>query len=567
LILDNKHFTKVIISVEQPPEFTEDNLNTIFLLSESFLCISDKKSTLQFFNPAFSRVLGYNDDELLAKRALDFLHPLDKEDAKKKLWEEKTPFSTYENRYQCKDKSFRTIRWTSHIKNHRQYAVGTDITETRKTENETLFAARLSDLRHLQEVEAYSVRQTEFIAQLSHEIRNPLSGIYGLMDILKDQIKQVEDLVEELHSVTSPVLQASLASSFTSIQESFTSMIDCAEYQKAILNDNLDISKISEKKLILENNPFEIKKALKHVLKMLQATADRKGLVLTFASPEQPEQIWVKGDSSRFQQIFMNLIGNAIKFTETGNIDAKLALISDIKCPDSNFIDAKIDIIDTGIGLSEEELKHLFERFSQATPSTSGHYGGSGLGLYLAKQLALAMNGDIRVTSVYGKSSTFSVNLRFGTVQLQENDVKANVDSELGSNTSNNAPTSSKKRKVLIVDDNMINLKILTHILKDCLCQTASNGLEALDAFANETFDVILMDIVMPKMDGITATKEIRKQEKEQNRLKTPIFAISANALARDQIQGLEAGIDLFLTKPFKKHEIRDKIANLDNLH
>ncbi|MCE3238542.1 MAG: hypothetical protein K0R24_1523 [Gammaproteobacteria bacterium] len=558
----NKTLTRLTLSAEQPPEFTEENLDTIFLLSESFLCISSTKGILQFFNPAFSRVLGYNNDELLAKNAVDFLHPVDKEILVKQAEEkeeEKRIIHSCENHYRCKDNSFRTIRWTSHIKHHRQYAVGTDITDQRQIEKEFLLAQQVDISRRLQEAADYSVRQTEFIAQLSHEIRNPLSGIFGLVETLQEQIKQLEMLIKELHSVTTPLLANKFIASFLLIQESFRDMISCAEYQKSILDDNLDIARIAEKKLVLEKNPFELKKVLKQVISMLQAKASHKGVSLNLIAPIERE-CWVKGDPSRLKQILINLVGNAIKFTATGSIQLVLTLQE--VTTDQTVV--KIDVIDTGIGLSIEAQSLLFERFSQTSSSVGAHYGGSGLGLYLALQIARAMGGDITVKSELKKGSTFSVIVPFGTLSLHET---PEVQTSATAVAYPSIPIKSfVNRTILVVDDNIINQKILTRILKEAgyQCCLANDGIEALSAYDKTSFDLILMDILMPNMDGLTATTEIRKKERENGLPRTPIFAITANALECDRAAGLTAGIDAYITKPFKKTDILKKIAALE---
>ncbi len=558
----NKTLTRLTLSVEQPPEFSEENLDTIFLLSESFLCISDTKGILQFFNPAFSRVLGYNNDELLAKPGVGFLHPVDKEILAKKeeeKEEDKRVIHSYENHYRCKDNSFRTIRWTSHIKHQRQYAVGTDITDQRQIEKEFLLAQQVNIFGRLQEAAVYSVRQTEFISQLSHEIRNPLSGIFGLVETLQEQIKQVEMLIKELHSVTTPLLADKFIASFLLIQESFIDMISCAEYQKSILDDNLDIVRIAEKKLVLEKNPFELKKLLKQVISMLQAKVNPKEVSINLIASIESE-CWVKGDPSRLKQIIINLVGNAIKFTDTGSIQLVLTLHE--VTADQTVV--KIDVIDTGIGLSIEAQGLLFERFSQTSSSVGAQYGGSGLGLYLALQIARAMGGDITVKSELKKGSTFSVILPFGTLSLH---TIPEVETPATPVAYPSALIKSfVKRTILVVDDNIINQKILVRILKSAgyQCCLANDGIEALSAYDKTSFDLILMDILMPNMDGLTATTEIRKKEREGGLPRTPIFAITANALERDQEAGFAAGIDAYITKPFKKTDVLKKIAALE---
>ena len=315
----NKTLQQLLLSDEQPPEFTDENLDTIFLLSESFLCISDTKNTLQFFNPSFSRVLGYSSDELLAKPISDFLHPIDKKESKQQS-RDKTPFCNYENRYRCKDGSIRTIRWTSHTKHDRQYAVGNDVTEQRRIEQEIRRADQHASSRELDEAKLYTARQSSFISELSHEIRNPLSGIMGLAEACSEQMLSLRALLnDQQNGTTTTQLNVDVDALVSDIQESLVSITACGEYQRSILNDNLDIVKISEGKFELASLSFDLKQTLREVVDMLDRKAVTKGVSLRFIASEEHE-VWVKGDAMRVKQIFMNLVGNAVKFTNVGSV-------------------------------------------------------------------------------------------------------------------------------------------------------------------------------------------------------------------------------------------------------
>ncbi len=345
------------------------------------------------------------------------------------------------------------------------------------------------------------------------------------------------------------------------IRETCTDMLNCMEYQKAILNDNLDVVRITEKRLTLEKHVFELKTALREVLKILQAKAIQKGVVFRAELPDQKE-VWVKSDALRFKQIIINLIGNAVKFTESGG---KIDLIFTLSAAPADRVGVKIEVIDTGIGMTEEELKHLFQRFSQTTLSTGKNYEGSGLGLYLAKQMAMLMQGDITVTSRQGQGSTFSFDGQFESVSDQEkiSFQQAQLPPLIPTIKTINKPII--KRTALIVDDNLINLNVLEHLLisEGYDCQTAKDGIEALAAYDRSPVDIILMDIVMPRMDGLTATQEIRRRELEKGLPRTPIIAITANAQERDREREIAAGVDDYSVKPFTKAEICRKIDTL----
>jgi PAS domain S-box-containing protein len=559
----NLTITTLMLSDEQPPEFSDENLDTIFLLSESFLCISDLKNTLQFFNPSFSRVLGYSSDELLTRSMSDFLHPADRKESRLHA-RDKTPFTSYENRYRCKDGSIRHIRWTTHTKHDRQYAVGNDITEQRRVEYEMKTADNNANSRLLNETRAYTNKQTDFISQLSHEIRNPLSGMMGLTEVCTDQMGSFHAFLKELlnpDSLSPKTMSQNrivMESFVAEIGESLIEITRCGEYQCTILNDNLDIVKILEGKLELGHSIMELRQVLRDVVSMLHAKATSKGLTLRFSVLDDVE-VWVTGDMMRIKQVFMNLVGNAVKFTENGSVD--IILRQPVLTGAAILI--MIDVVDTGVGLSVEEQLHLFERFSQTRESIGGTYGGSGLGLYLAKQMARAMQGDIMVTSSKGKGSCFSVRLLLGAMTPEE--CKSIEEKK---QTIVPPVADFIRRNILVVEDNVINQKLLVRMLEGAghQCRIAEDGVKALWAHAHEKFDVILMDVMMPLMDGVTATRIIRLREAENSLARTPIFALTANALESNQVEGIEAGVDQYLTKPVKKQNLLDRIVALPSM-
>jgi PAS domain S-box-containing protein len=555
---ESKTLTTLVLSPEQPPEFTDENLDTIFLLSESFLCICDLKGTLQFFNPSFSRALGHSQDDLLGKSFFKYLHPSDRPSLEQQLQVNKEAIIyNYENRYQCKDGSFRVVRWTSHIKHDRLYTVGTDITEQRQIEKEYLHIQQHALLTRVLEAETYNERQSQFISHLSHEIRNPLSGIFGLIESLQEQTEEVETIVTQLQNVMSTMVHNKLTKNFLIINGFFEDILACAEYQKTILNDNLDLVKITEKKLTLHPKRFELKKAIKELLVIFKNKAAKKQLVIQTIFPED-EEIWLKGDDLRFKQILVNLVGNAITFTQKGGIKITLTLSNQT----AEQVQVNINVIDTGIGLTAEEVGVLFNRFAQANSSISGQYGGSGIGLYLAKQLAELMGGNITVSSIKGTGSNFSVIIPFA---LAPKKVLTIVTSEHEEKNSVTPSFKPKEIRVLIVDDNIINQKVLARIIAQAgyKYELANDGNEAVKAFLESHFDVILMDIIMPNKDGLTATREIRAIEKEQELPRIPIFAVSANAQEQDVKIGLAAGIDFYFTKPYKGEHICQMIEGV----
>jgi PAS domain S-box-containing protein len=570
MLLENNTHIKLYLSKEQPPEFTNENLDTIFKLSESFLCISDTKGILQFFNPAFSRTLGYNSDTLLARSAYDFLHPDDKE-AQKHRGDEVTPIHYFENRYRCADGSYRNFQWTSKIQNNRRYAVGTDVTEYRQAEKAANLAQQKSHLQLLAETKVHVDLQTNFISQLSHEIRNPLSGISGLLDICVQQVLDLETLISIVNSITAPEFQARLSVYTHDIMENLLSMIINADYGIAVLNDNLDIVKISDKNFRLEKHLFNLKKLPNDVILMINKKANLKGVTINYHAPEEKE-IWVKGDALRIKQIILNLLTNAIKFTEKGNIDITLTILETT----IELLRVQITVKDTGIGLTVPEQKRLFGRFVQANHNIVSQYGGSGLGLFLARQMALAMHGDITVTSEENVGSTFNVSIELDNLSLQEKAAREEPEEKKDEFSPLKSPvnlgifatksTPSTKLTILIVDDNVVNRKVLIRIVTSAghAYVEAANGQLAVDAFVeNKKIDVILMDIMMPIKTGIEATIEIRQLEAKMGIKRIQIFGITANALSSARSEGLAAGMNNYFIKPIVKKEL---LAALDKL-
>ncbi len=571
LLRSNKNIPNLVLSEEQPPEFTSENLTAMFLLNESFQCICDLNGTLQFFNPAFSRVLGYSSDELLAKSTLDFLHPEDKA-AQLLRNNDASPIHSYENRYLCKDGSYRIFQWNSYVKLHRIYKVGRDITEYRLIEQTARLAQQINDKILLQESLDHVEKQTRFISHTSHEIRNPASGIKGLLDISMQLITDLETVIAQSSTTTSPRYKSKLQAIVMELKDNLTSMMICVDYQLLILNTNLSIVKISDKNFQLEHRVFDLKTILiDEVVPMLRAKAIMKGITIKVVTPE-PKELWVKGDALRLKQIIMNLLGNAIKFTEKGGIELSLLILETT----AESIQVQINVKDSGIGLTSIEQSRLFGRFVQGNHETESHYGGSGLGLHLARELALAMNGDITIVSEIGKGSTFSATVKFAVlskqekIALEEKDEAKNEFFHLAVPSGAFgvfAVTPLIKRKILVVDDNKINRRLLSRILVAAGHSVieAEDGEKAVETFKKNKLDLILMDIQMPVKDGIEATKDIRAlEEKREIKARVPIFAITANALENEQKVGLDAGMDRYFSKPVDKLELLTAIDKLN---
>ena len=362
----------------------------------------------------------------------------------------------------------------------------------------------------------------EFLANMSHEIRTPMNGIIAVADFLEE-------------------------TQLTKKQKEFTEIIKTSsENLLAIINDILDFSKIEAGQLILEDISFNLKQEIRKTLKPLALKTMDKGVILNISFEEDiPE--YLVGDVLRIKQIVINLVNNAIKFTESGSIDVYVG----VKLKQKNKISISFSVKDTGIGISKENLKKLFNSFTQADASSTRKYGGTGLGLAISKNLVGLMGGEISVESVLGEGSVFSFYIPFDITK------KSGVKHE--KEIAEVHKPKSKIWNILIVDDNAINRKVAQMTLKRLGHQTdmAVNGIDAYHKYLDNSYDMILMDVHMPEMDGLETTRLIRKYER-QNKVANvmPIIAMTAAAMKGDRERFLESGMDDYVSKPFKVVDI-----------
>jgi hypothetical protein len=316
-----------------------------------------------------------------------------------------------------------------------------------------------------------------------------------------------------------------------------------------VINDILDFSKIEAGKLDLDPIEFELHDLLDNTLSMLSLRASEKGLELTSdIAPNVPRR--VVGDPGRLGQVILNLAGNAVKFTDRGSVIVR-ARMSD-EATDGLII--QFDVVDTGIGIPAEKQNLIFSPFAQADGSTARRYGGTGLGLTISSRLAELMGGRLSVQSKTGCGSTFSFAARFGIPQ--QSDSNQSTSGAANARGSEVEP-AVRPLRILLAEDNPVNQQVALYLLQKAGHTTVvvSNGREALEAFRSESFDLVLMDVQMPEMDGFAATAAIREEEELLGR-RTPIIAMTAHAMKGDRERCLEAGMDNYITKPIQRSEL-----------
>ncbi len=523
------------LEAEESLKDTEERLRLAIRGTNDGIYDWDIEEQNLYWSPQFKLILGYEENEIEAsKEALDALIHDDDRDH---VWE--TIYKYLHRELPELSSVFRvrhkTGKWV--WINMRGKAVfnadgtairliGTysDISDLKEYEN------RLEEAKN--QAEKANEAKTEFLAHMSHEIRTPLTSISGVAEILDNQKKDFSDKHRQLIGV--------LNLSTTGLKE--------------LINDILDFSKIESGQLELEEKYFPLGDLFQEVISPMAVRAREKGLKFVF-DYENVNDIIFFGDKMRVRQILMNLIGNALKFTHEGAVEIRALAQQD----QNGHPVLRIDVQDSGIGIEKKNFPVIFERFRQADASVSRKYGGSGLGLAISKSLIESMGGTITLESEFGHGSIFHVALPLRMTEISESRHMEISKKDVG------VPMRiglQEEQRILLVEDYEGNIVVISYILEalGCKFDLARTGLEALNFWKERHPSLILMDVQMPEMDGLTATRQIRKMEEEQGLPRTPIIGMTAHAFVEDKDKCVDAGMDSYLAKPIAEDDLSQEI-------
>ena len=501
-----------------------DDLSTFFDVSLDMLCIRDKAGCFVRVSQSWTTVLGWEADELIGKPLLPLIHPDDvpaTTDLMKSIHAD-GEIVGFVNRYRHRDGRYRQLEWRARLAGDQVFAVARDVTDRLAAEAQMKAAHAAA--------EAANQAKTDFLANMSHEIRTPLNGVIGVVAALAQT-----DLSADQREMVGLIETSGLT-------------------LERLVSDILDLSKIEAGGMEIETAPFDLADALEGVLQINRLKAQDKGLAFAADFDETARGEFL-GDAVRLKQVVGNLLSNAVKFTDQGGVRLRVSLAEEGDAPARVIVEVR----DTGVGFDAAAGAALFQRFSQADNTITRRFGGTGLGLSICRSIVELMGGEISASSEPGRGSVFRASFPLPRVRsLADHDARPANDRD--------APEAPLARvdalRVLLAEDHPINQKVVQLILAPLGAEItlAEDGAQALAAFRVGVFDLVLMDMQMPVMDGLTATMAIRDEEHRRGGGRTPIIMLSANAMTQHRRDAMAAGADHHIAKPITAHLLMDGI-------
>jgi PAS domain S-box-containing protein len=504
---------------------------TILESASDGIHILSRTGQLIQYSESFRRMLGYSPEEMLHLSVFDWDASLTRQDIEDKLAHTSENIDIFQTRHKRRDGTLLDVEVSSKgiiIENEvYQYASARDITERKQSEER---------LRRAQELAETSIRiKSEFLATMSHELKTPMNGIIGLL-----QLAEQEDYIAD--SLTRDYLHKALQS---------------AEMLLGLIQDVLDFTSLEAGKLTLRMDDFNLADLTDSLRQQFAGAARDKGLIFHLQTLPG-ENLTVRGDRLRLRQVMTHLISNAIKFTEQGKIEVMIRY--DLQPPDNVQLD--VSVSDTGIGIMQDVVDRIFLPFTQIDGSVTRKSGGCGLGLSITQRLLAQMDAELNVSTSPGKGSVFAFRLRLQTPQPPAIPTSSTQNRKTSAIHADNVHSILSGKHILVVEDNEINQLVISRMLNllGARVHMAADGQEALACLQQQAYSAVIMDLHMPNMGGLEATRRIREQ---LGLTQVPIIALTAGDALEEKEKCLSSGMNAFITKPVKQDKIAQAITEL----